>query len=349
MVIMEHVYYDISNPASYSSRRKLQEATNKQPKAVTDWLKGEETYTLHKPVRKRFPRNPYITNGIDREWQMDLADLKDLKDYNNGVQYLLFVIDIFSKYLWVIPLMNKSGDEIIRGLELIFKEGKRKCSHIMSDRGREFTNNKVQKFLKNNNINFIEAYNPDVKAAIVERVIRTIKEKLWKYFHRNKTHRYVDVLQDVVNSYNNSVHRTIGMAPSNVTSENSYRVWIRMYKHLMNTKCTSPSLKQGDYVRVSREKGTFEKSYKFKWSLEIFKVKSIIPKCRPLYILEDLKETEVRGRFYQEELQCVKPPDKYDIEKVLKSRGSGKNKQLLVKWLGYPDSFRSWVSVKQLT
>jgi hypothetical protein len=92
------IYYDPKHTAGFSSVAKLVSAAKSNKRKVEEWLAGQDTYTLHKPVRKRFPRNPYTVTNIDNVWEKDLADLTPLSRYNDKYIYLLKVIDIFSRF-----------------------------------------------------------------------------------------------------------------------------------------------------------------------------------------------------------------------------------------------------------
>src|SRR5436190_14503123 len=116
---MEQLYYDASNPASYGGVQRLVQAVRKQGgnftrRQVVDWLRAQDTYTLHKPARKRFPRNSYIVYGPNELWQADLNDMRGISEHNNGVNYLLTVIDVFSKMLWVKPLREKPASKWLK-------------------------------------------------------------------------------------------------------------------------------------------------------------------------------------------------------------------------------------------
>ena len=108
------------------------------------------------------------------------------------------------------------------------------------------------------------------KASVAERMIQTLKGRLEKYFWQNKTKRYVDILQQVVDNYNNTPHRSIGMAPVKVNHENRESVFKKLYKD--NEIRSDPRLRIGDKVRIAKLKTIFEKGYTRRWSLELYKV-----------------------------------------------------------------------------
>ena len=186
---------------------------------VEEWLSGQNTYTLHKPVRKRFLRNPYTATNMNGVWKMDLAGLSSLSKYNDKYKYLLNVIDIFSRYARSVPLKHKTGNSITSALKVLFQN--RKPITIQSDKGTEFVNATVQQYLKCQGVSFHTTHNPDIKGAIVERFNRTLKTKIYKYFTKYNTYRYLDVINRLLATYN-SVHSTIGMPSSKVNPSNIY-------------------------------------------------------------------------------------------------------------------------------
>ena len=127
-----------------------------------------------------------------------------ISKYNDGYKFLLTCIDVFSKYAWAIPLKNKSSKSVVAAFELLF--GNRRPANLQTDKGTEFLNAPTQELFKENRINFYTTENDDVKASVVERFNRTLKSKMWKYFTFKGTHRYVDVLNDLLHSYNNTFH-----------------------------------------------------------------------------------------------------------------------------------------------
>ena len=134
------------------------------------------------------------TSEIDEQWQMDLADMQSMQKFNNGYRYLLVCIDVFSKYAWVIPLKNKTGPSLVDALKKILSS-RRKPEKIFTDQGTEFLTRHVQAFMNEENIHLYNTYN-ETKASIVERLIRTLKIGMWRYFTAKKTMRYVDLVPD---------------------------------------------------------------------------------------------------------------------------------------------------------
>ena len=143
--------------------------------------------------------------------------MESLHIYNKGIKYLLCANDIFSKYAWVVPLKDKKGTSIVNAFQKIISEG-RKPNKIWVDQGSEFYNKSFKDFLKINNIEMYSTYN-EGKSVVAERFIRTLKNKIFKYMTAVSKNVYFDVLDDIVDKYNNTVHRSIKMKPIDITSD----------------------------------------------------------------------------------------------------------------------------------
>ena len=171
---------------------------------------------MHKPTKRRFPRCQVVVYGIDHQWQADLVDNGKLASYNKGFKYVLTCIDVLSRYTWVVPLKNKTEKTLKEAFQVMFKTGRLPIL-LQTDRGTEFTNRVFRKFLKENDVHFFTTYNDETKASIVERFSRTLKTKMCKYFTPRETLTYVDVLSEMVASYNHTVDKIIGIPPAEVT------------------------------------------------------------------------------------------------------------------------------------
>ena len=275
-------------------------------------------------------------NGIDNIWAADLVDVRNLSNFNKGIQYLLTVIDIFSKYGWIIPINNKSGKEVKKALQIILKE--RQPSKMWVDKGKEFYNKDVQ--------SLIELYSTEneEKSCVVERWNRTMKEQMYKYFTANSTKKYINILPSLVNQYNNTFHSSIKMTPiQGSKKKNENIVFLNLYPDLINKQTTKKhKYSVGDKVRITKKRGIFDKGYAPRWTEEVFTISSLQFTDPPTYKITDYNNEEIQGTFYEQELQKSNQ-EVYRIEKVMKRR---KNKSL-VKWKGYPDSFNSWIDNAQ--
>ena len=337
---LSSAYYDIKGVGSFGGIQALTKKTKGNQKQIKEWLESQDAYTLHKQVRYRFPRRKTIVSGPSQQWQADLIDVSRLSPHNQGNKFLLTCIDVFSKKAWVVPLKNKSGTSLVAAFKSIQHPLPKT---LQTDKGTEFLNYTFQQWLKDHKVHFFTTENEDIKASIVERFNRTLKTKLWRYFTHHDTLTYTDILESVVDVYNHTPHRSIGMAPNDVTSANKGRVWFRLYADPMPYK--EPTLRVGDTVRISKARRAFKKGYLAQWTEEIFTIVNRKSTQPPTFVLADYSGEVLKGTFYPQELQKVNKTDNvYRVEKILKRT---KNR-VFVKWWAYPDKFNSWVNVKDL-
>ena len=332
------MYYEASKPGSYGGVRPLARYGGMPVKTFKGWLETQDTYTLHKPITKKFPRRKTFAKGIDDLFQADLADMTS---YNDGHSYILTCIDVFSRYAFAVPIKDKRGSTVAAAFEKIFAE--RVPNMLQTDRGTEFLNVQVQGVFRKYKIHHYFSLNDDIKAALIERFNRTLKSRLFRYMTRHHSSRWVDVLDDVVKSYNRSHHRSIGTAPIDVTPENEDEIARRQYP-------PKPPLTYrydvGDRVRIAKYKHVFQKGYLPNWTEEIFAIADRYPTHPVTYGFRDLSGEDIRGKFYEQEIQKVTKTDDdiYEVEKVLKTRKRGGKVEYFVKWKGFPDKFNSWVT-----
>jgi len=169
----------------------------------------------------------------------------------------------------------------------------------------EFYNSRVQKVFQTYGINHYHIKTKTAwKTPMAERVIRTIKTRLERYFYRNKTKNWIEFLPQLVKNYNRTPHRTIGLAPNQITFQNSAEVYKRMFGDI-DLKVI-PRLEKGDRVRILRDKSLFEKGYKANWTKEIYKISKVLQKAGVVwYKLKTLDDKKVDGIKYYYQLNLV--------------------------------------------
>jgi len=266
-----------------------------------------EAQELHKPVTKKFAKRKIVTLGIDDLWAADLVIMNQFSSENDGFKYMINVIDTFSKYAFSEPLKTKSGLEVAKAFATIIKKAKNvnhkppKLLHV--DKGLEFRNKDFKKVLQEHNIGMYHTENEE-KSAIVERFNRTLNRKMKIQFEIRKNFRWIDILQTLIKSYNNTTHRTIGMKPVDVSAEFEHDLLMRYAKTY--PKNTKPKLKVGDKVRITVEKDIFSNKYRRNWTTEIFEIYEVQNTAPVTYKIRDLTGEEIIGSFYELELQKTK-------------------------------------------
>lgn len=270
-----------------------------------------------------------MTKGINYLWQADLLVFTNIAAQNDGYKYICCVIDTFSKKLWTFPLKNKTGSALIKALSRHLLMNR--PSKLQVDQGTEFLNSKFSRMMDAYGINLYNTYSKE-KAAIVERVQRTLRNRLGKIWEQNRNKRWIDVLPQITESYNNSFHRSIGMKPNDVTLENSRLVMSRLFpkptpsdrnytKYLrkrarQNRRAAKykKNIKVGDLVRVLAPRPHFRKETDISYTDATFRVRYIRdPKLdygnydnEPVtFLLEDLHGSPILGTYYYNELQKV--------------------------------------------
>ncbi|KAJ8913491.1 hypothetical protein NQ315_002642 [Exocentrus adspersus] len=289
---------------------------------------------LHKSARKNFKRRRTIIKGFGDLWQIDLAEMQPYAKSNRGHRYILVVIDCYSKYVWTRAVKNKTASEVAKAMRGILNDANYAPRNCQSDQGLEFYNKSFKALMDQYGINHYSTYSTK-KAAIVERVIKTIKNWLYKEFSSLGRYEWLSILPTITDQYNRRIHSTTKMRPIDVRPDtlidayNNPKIAPKKFK-----------FKVGDVVRVSKYKGVFSRGFTPNWSNELFKIAKANITNPATYLLEDMEAKPILGCFYEYELQKTKYPDVYLIEKILRRSGN----RVYVRWLGLPDSHNSWVN-----
>lgn len=345
------IYYDSAHPAAYSGEDKLFREVRKEGRhrisrnKIRNWLQEQEAFSVHKQSSNKFPKRKVIATYIDYQWDADTAILDSYKSSNDGYTCFLLAIDIFSRVVWTLPLKTRKGIEMASALRRIFQSG-RKPHVLRTDKGSEFVNSNVARLLKSQKIKHFVTQN-SLKASYAERAIKTIKSKLVRIMTHRQSHCWINDLEAITQSYNNTYHSTIQKRPAHVTNEDRFKFWTMQEQE----RDTSPKVKRfkfktGDIVRITYIRNVFSREYDERWTRELFIVSSRFNKDdRCLYTLKDYHNEPILGTFYQEELQKVRVNNDtvYKVEKVLRRRMRNNRREVLVKWLGWPNKFNSWI------
>ena len=321
--------YDALAYTAIKSKRKLGLGNN--------FTMEDLSQELNKPTINKFPRQKVIVNHINEIHSTDLVDMSQYSKMNKGYKYIFTNIDVFSKIAYAFPLKSKKIENIKPCFEKIFKNNKPK--YIWSDKEPAFLSKEIQQFFKDNNVKIYHT-NSHLKAVVIERFNRSLRELMMKEFVKKNNTIWYDILPKLIKIYNNRYHSTIKMKPIQVNKSNEKYIKENIYTYNKTTK--NPKFKINDLVRISlKRRPIFDKpSGNIKWSEELFKIHSINKSNVITYKIKDLNDEIIDGIFYEKELQKSKNNSEiYIIEKIIR-----KNKdKYLVKWRGYSNDFNSYV------
>ena len=291
---------------------------------------------LNKPTINKFERQKVIVNYINEIHSTDLVDMTQYSKINKNYNYIFTNIDVFSKIAYAFPLKSKKIQDIKPCFEKIFKNNKPK--YIWSDKEPAFLSKEMQQFFKDNNVKIYHT-NSHLKAVVIERFNRSLRELMMKEFTKNNNTIWYNILPKLIKIYNNRYHNTIKFKPIEVNKSNEKYIKENIYTHDKTSK--DPKFKINDLVRISlKRRDVFDKpSSNIKWSEELFKIHSIKKSNVITYKIKDLNDEIIKGIFYERELLKSKNTGVYIIEKIIQKN---KNKYL-VKWRGYSDDFNSWI------
>ncbi|XP_061193922.1 uncharacterized protein LOC133202165 [Saccostrea echinata] len=357
------LYFNPEKPGAFRSPLQLWRQVKKENKykiglpRIKQWLQNQDVYSINRTVRRRFKRPRVFTGGIKDQYDADLMDVGFHSKENDGIKYLLVVIDVFTRYVWLCALKNKTSSNVLKGLKNCFQNlgFPRK---IRTDAGKEFTAHLVQNYLKSVEVTHFTTQG-ESKSNFVERVIRTLRSLMHRYMKKTRSFRYIDKLQTLVTNYNHTPHRSLGYkAPSEINETNEVdQIILQYFKSPVKRKIKKVSklakklrssfrFKVGDTVRISHLKHVFERKFMEKFTGEVFKIKSRFLKQNiPMYKLQDLRNEDLTGSFYEQELQKIEKLEDtlWEVEKILRKRRRNNQTYVLIKWLNFPRSFNSWM------
>ena len=219
-------YDKYKTETGYWGSKKRQKPSGKQENSQEKLANG-----LHKPIRRNFTRRRIIVNNIDKIWAADLVEMQKFSRWNKGNKYLLMVIDVFSKYGWIVPLKDIKGWTITTAFQSIFKEG-RKPKYLWTDKGSELYNKHFKDLLNKQNITLYSTENEE-KSLVVERWNQKIKNQMWRRFTAQGNTMYLDILPEILKQYNNTKHSSIKMTPTEASKKkNEGTVYFNLHQNL---------------------------------------------------------------------------------------------------------------------
>ena len=290
--------YHGNKPFSLGGAWRVYKAAPKIPRSRIDKaLQKSEIYTKYKQPKKQKFFSPIYVRGFRHIWQADLAVFrhKDLKAANYPFQYMLIVIDCWTRRIWLEPMVSKECEETIEKFDKVFKSVKVLPLMIQTDQGGEFKCKLADRYFDNKKI-FTYWSRTKRKCAFVERVIQTIKNIFEKKMERNNNKQWVSLIPEVLDTYMNTKHTSIKMTPNEAEeSKNQRKLHIihnRKYK-IAESKRQHPKFKEGDTVRLKKDTSVFKRSWHKKWSDTIFTIGKVLTRqVVPRYVLIDPRDNK---------------------------------------------------------
>lgn len=319
---------------------------------IQDALAGIDTYTIHREKKQPKVYNPIYVRKPRELLQADLIEITgDYPAENDGVRFLLVVIDSFTRFAWIEPLKRKEAKEVLSAYKRIHSRMGQKEKSLLADQGKEFQNKLFWEYLYKQGIELRKANN---KAPHVERFNRTYQNILYRWMEEHQTKRYINHVQKLLYIYNNRSHRTIKMSPAEAEKPENFRKvlsaveqYYKQVKKDASLQNQKPKFKIGDHVRISAYNMKFDKGYYQQFKPYVYEVSEILTHLPvTMYKIKhrnsDKKEV---GTWYENELQKVSQD--YDgtvfkIERIIKTKGTGSNKKALVKWKYWNDEDSTW-------
>ena len=354
---LEKLYFDPNHPASYGGIDKVYQTVKKEGKyniskgQIKKWLSKYKAYTENMPVVQKFKTLKMISPYVNFQWDLDTCSYTFLSKYNSGYKHIAVFVDLLSRYLFTHPLKTLTGKEMKSAMIEIFKQSK--PERARSDGGSEY-NSIVTRNLK--------------KAALAERNIKLLRRRFALYMSHNNTYNWVDQLQSVTHSINNTGNRNLaGLSPSEAVSTDNVALWKIQHKFKEDKKQISKTKKSkktpysksifkfdlNDTVKLSRIKSKFHREIDETFTRENFVIADRFQKQGiPLYIVKDSQNRKIDGRFYSQELIKIDSTEKddavYKVEKILKTRKYKGKQQKLIQWEGYGKEYNSWINASEL-
>ncbi len=364
MAELELKYNDPSFPGAFSGITKFRrglDARGVEPlpkkREVKEFLKGQNSYTLHYPARRRIKRNRVVVGGVGHLAESDLLSFESLSSDNDGYKFLITFVDVMSKFAYVEKLRSKKADEVVSPFRKILnraaKDG-RLPYRLRTDMGGEYISAKFNKLMREYGIEHYQTKNTEIKSNFAERLNKTIKTMIYKVLTAKKTARYIEFLPLILENYNNSFHSSINTTPASVKKGGllEQSVWRHQYeRHKPHKADGAFKYNVNDYVRISFVAKPFDRAYNQKYTSEVFQVSSREKRgLLNIYFLVDLKKRKIEGSFYEPEILSISFDETgtFEVEKILRTKKVKGKTFYLVRWLNYSSAFDSWVSAKDM-
>lgn len=347
---LESIYYDHKHPASYSGVDRLYSFVKQDGKfdltknEVEQFLHSSEVYSTH--VQKNQPKHWYSVVSPYPGYMVDVDSMYfDLNDKRYKTKVIV-AVDVFSRKAAARAVPNLKAETVKKALGSILDE-LGPIERIRIDRGKEYANNILMKELKRRNVHYFFSY-LRYKSNFAEIFIKYLKQKLYKAAQYKGQANWEKLLQGIIQSYNSRSHRSLGMSPNQVSSQNAADLW---YKFKRKRLAQMPPHKPykfdiNDRVRVSYARAPFRKNFLEQNSTIVYYITSRYSKAHiNRYTIKDQRNVEQPGSFTESQLTRVFVDDntEYRIEKIIHYRKIRNVSHALIKWLHFPAKYNSYV------
>lgn len=339
---LANLYLGIKSAQSFSGVntiwKKIKEDENPYKitrKFLIDFLQSMPSFTIHQRVFKNFKRFKYITQYLNVNFELDLIDVHQYKQYNHNYKYILILIELFSRKVYAAPLKSKSSNHLIKALDLLIQSNNLKIETLYLDKAGEQTGHAFKSYASKLNIRLYYSHQKH-HAAHAERAIMTIKMMIFRYFTQNNTLNYISNLDQFILNYNSRFHSSIGVSPISVNEGNKHEIYLysnrkyfgeaylkalKQYKLLLKQKkkkkthySPSHNFKIGDRVKILNYQSPFSKIYSGSFSTEDFFIYQIIEGDVDRFLVRDKNFHKIGGYLYFQELKKTNPHLKYYID-----------------------------------
>ena len=307
---IRHLKKNYANPksgVSFGGISRIYDYYNKviPIEQIKNFLSNDDSYTLHvKSFKKQY--NPSFIRYKGQQMQADLIDVSNLSNNNNGIKFLLTIICSFTKKAWIYPIKNKKSDVVLKAFKTFMKDVVKVPRSVLMDAGGEFA--LVRKWCNENGIKTYLPYS-SFHGSFIERFNQSIKNRIYKWMDANKTEKYINSLESLLEGYNNAKHSSIGTSPDIAWNNKSIHPIIRerLQKYYNKFKKTKPKFNIGDTVRIKMlPKSSFHKGYDIQNNQELFEIHEVSKNLPiPMYQIHSLEKPEegvIKGQFYGHEL-----------------------------------------------
>lgn len=355
-------YTQPGHPIAFSAPTKIYQYFKRQ--VPLDFIKNAlstlDVYTLHREYKKPAKSNPTFPYMRRRKrFQSDLISINALAEANRGINFLALIIDCFSRRIYVCPLRRKTGEQTANALKQwldCIEDDSPTNKQLLTDNGKEYLNRNVKKLLQERNVEHQLTMNIN-KCAIAERANKSLQIIIYKYLTDKSTLNYLDVLPQLVQTYNNRPHRSLNNLTPNEADDAVNEIQVRgihIHRHsqLLGKKRRRAKFKEGDIVRIktyATRPSSQARAYAQQFKGELFRVIKINHRMPiPMFTLLSLDTGEkVEGGFYSNELTKY-TGDKFKIEQILDKRGTGSSTEFLVKWQNFGEKWNKWVKADEI-